>query len=279
MNMLTINASWTDAIAAWDTELRSAGKSSETRYTRTYHLRRLGHDHSSVDPWHITRQHLVDWMGAHDWSAETRRSYRSSLRMFYRWAQAAGHIKADPAHTLESIPVPRAMPRPAPNDVVDDALRSIDLRVRLMILVLVFTGMRRGETARLHTNQLERDLHGWQLRVIGKGGHERVIPIEDSLAASIRMLPQGWVFPGQINGHLSPHYVGKLVSRALGPGWTAHTLRHRYASLAYSVERDIRAVQELLGHASVKTTQIYTYVPRESMRRAAAGAHIGLTAA
>lgn len=279
MNMLTITSPWADAISNWDTHLRALGRSDETRYTRTYHLRRFGSDHPRIDPWKITANHISDWMGTHGWSPETRRSYRSSLCMFYRWAHARGYVAADPAFELDKITVPRAVPRPAPNDVVDDGLRNVDLRVRLMILILTFTGMRRGETARLHTNQLERDMFGWQLRVIGKGGHERVIPIDDSLAASLRMLPQGWVFPGQINGHLSPAYVGKLVSRALGPGWTAHTLRHRYASLAYSVERDIRAVQELLGHASVKTTQIYTYVPRESMRAAAAGAHIGLTAA
>ena len=51
-------------------------------------------------------------------------------------------------------------------------------------------------------------------------------------------------------------YLGKLVSEALGPGYTAHMLRHRFASLAYAVERDLRAVQELLGHAKIETTQV-----------------------
>jgi site-specific recombinase XerD len=76
------------------------------------------------------------------------------------------------------------------------------------------------------------------------------------------------VFPGQVNGHLTSGYVSKLVSDALPPGWTAHTLRHRFASVAYSADRDIRAVQELLGHASVATTQIYTAIPKDALRRA-----------
>ena len=67
-------------------------------------------------------------------------------------------------------------------------------------------------------------------------------------------------------------YVGKLMSRALMAGWSAHSLRHRFAGLAYSVERDIRAVQELLGHASVRTTQIYTPVPSGALRTAVRGA-------
>ncbi|OZF28235.1 hypothetical protein CH296_18965 [Rhodococcus sp. 14-2496-1d] len=279
MNMLIVQPQWLDAIADWEQELRHAGRSKDTRYTRTYHLRRLAHDHRNHSPWDLTRHDLVEWMADHDWAPETRRSYRSSLATFYRWGHAMGHITVDPAFTLAPVKIPRARPRPAPNDVVDDALRHVDLRVRMMILILAFTGMRRGECSRLHTKQLERDLLGWQLRVIGKGGTERLIPIDDQLAATLRLLPSGWVFPGQIDGHISAHYLGKLVSRALGDGWTAHTLRHRFASLAYAVERDIRAVQELLGHASVTTTQIYTYVPEQSMRRAAAGAGVGLFAA
>ncbi|WP_022899139.1 tyrosine-type recombinase/integrase, partial [Humibacter albus] len=80
------------------------------------------------------------------------------------------------------------------------------------------------------------------------------------------------LFPGRVDGHLSAAYVSKLISRALPEGVTAHPLRHRFASRAYAAERDIRAVQELLGHASVATTQIYTAVPDAALRRAALAA-------
>lgn len=76
----------------------------------------------------------------------------------------------------------------------------------------------------------------------------------------------------------APAHVGKLISRTLPAGWTTHTLRHRFASQAYAVDRDIRAVQELLGHASVVTTQIYTAIPDNARRRAAAGADLPLVA-
>jgi len=274
MNMLTLTNEWTEAIAGWEEELRAAGRPGTTRYLRTYHLRRLAHDHSEHEPHQMTHGLLVAWMARHDWSPETRRSYRASLRVFYRWLYATGRADTDIAHSLPTTAVPRALPRPCPTDVLTTATRlaATDVRVRLMLLVLSETGMRRGELCRLRTDHLECDLTGWSLRVIGKGGRVRLIPLTESLARVLRVLPDGYVFPGRIDGHLSPAYLGKLVSEALGPGYTAHMLRHRFASLAYAVERDLRAVQELLGHAKIETTQVYTAVPVGAMRRAVLGA-------
>ena len=67
----------------------------------------------------------------------------------------------------------------------------------------------------------------------------------------------GWLFPGQVDGHLSPDYVGTLLRRLLGRGYSAHTLRHRFASRAYAGTRDLLAVQNLLGHSKPETTQRY----------------------
>jgi len=274
MNMLTLTNEWTEAIAGWEEELRAAGRPGTTRYLRTYHLRRLAHDHGEHEPQQMTHGLLVAWMARHDWSPETRRSYRASLRLFFRWLHATGRSATDISYSLPTIAVPRALPRPCPTEVLLLAKRmaATDLRVRLMLLTLSETGMRRGELARLHTEHLEQDLDGWSLRVVGKGGRVRLIPLTEDLARVLRLLPVGYAFPGQIDGHLSPAYVGKMVSAALGPGYTAHTLRHRFASLCYAVERDLRAVQELLGHASVTTTQIYTAVPADARRRAVLGA-------
>lgn len=269
MGMLTTTPDWQEQITAWDTYLRAAHRPPTTRGLRTYHLRRLAHDHRDRHPFNLAFEDLIGWLAHHDWSAETRRSYRASLRQFYGWAHATGRIPANPAYALPSIATPRALPRPAPDDVVLAALARAGVRERLMVLLLSQTGMRRGEVAQLHTDDLERDLLGWSLRVHGKGGRVRRIPIDEPLARVLRLVPAGWVFPGQIDGHLSPRRVGELVSDVLGPGWTAHTLRHRFATLAYSVERDLRAVQELLGHAKPETTAIYTQVPDEARRRAA----------
>lgn len=269
MQMLTVSAPWGQAVSDWDADLRAAHRPVTTRGLRIYHLRRLGHDHPHRTPWDLGRADLVQWLGGRAWAAETRRSYRASIRLFYRWAHATGRTPVDPAHTLPAIRVPRGLPRPAPDDVVRAAVTIADERTGLMLQVLLQTGMRRGELARLHVDDVERDLLGWSLRVHGKGGHTRAVPITDTLATAIRTYPAGWVFPGQIDGHLSPRRVGELVSEVLGPGWTAHTLRHRFATMAYAVDRDLRATQELLGHARPETTAIYTKVPDEAKRRAA----------
>lgn len=269
MHMLNVSEPWGQAVSDWDGDLRAAHRPATTRGLRTYHLRRLGHDHPQRTPWDLQRGDLIRWLGERAWAAETRRSYRASIVLFYRWAHASGRIGVDPAHTLPTIRVPRGLPRPAPDDVVRAAVAVADERTTLMLQCLLQTGMRRGELARLHTRDVERDLLGWSLRVTGKGGHTRDVPITDSLASAIQGRPAGWVFPGQIDGHLSPRRVGELVSEALGPGWTAHTLRHRFATMAYAVERDLRATQELLGHARPETTAIYTKVPHEAKRKAA----------
>lgn len=279
IRMLTITSAWAEAIAGWDEYLRAANRPATTRTLRTYHLRRLAHDHQVRCPWGLTFDDLIGWLADHQWQAETRRSYRSSLRGFYGWGHARGFCRVNPAYELPPIRVPRALPHPVPDDVIVRALAHAQLRERLMLLILSQTGIRRAELATLHTRALERDLAGWSLRIIGKGGRERVVPICDDLARILHLLPEGFLFPGKIDGHLSPRRVGEVVSDVLGPGWTAHSCRHRFASLAYAVERDLRAVQELLGHARPETTAVYTLVPDRARRRAAlAAGHLAASA-
>lgn len=140
-----------------------------------------------------------------------------------------------------------------------------------MLQLAASAGLRCREIALVHSDDLVRDLAGWSLIVHGKGDRTRHVPLTEDLALELRTY-EGWVFPGQIDGHLSAAYVSKLLSRVL-PGATAHQLRHRFATRAYQLGgRDIRAVQELLGHASVATTQIYTGVDQDSLRRAALAA-------
>lgn len=107
--------------------------------------------------------------------------------------------------------------------------------------------------------------------VHGKGGKQRTVPITDNLADAIRThsagySPDGFLFPGQIDGHISPNRVGVLLSRLMPEGWSMHKLRHRCASKGYAGTGNIRAVQEALGHASVATTQRYTAVTSREVR-------------
>lgn len=258
---------WELDLVAWERHMRAAGQPETTIGMRTYHVRRMARE-IALPMSVIVLDDLTGWLAAQDWRPNTRRSYRSSLRTFYSWAMATGRAVHSPAHLLPAVKVPRARPRPAPEVAYQFALTVADDRARLAILLAAQCGLRRGEIARTRSEHVERDLVGWSLRVTGKGGHVRIVPMTDALAAMIFARPDGWLFPSSHGGHLTPHHLGKLVSRCLPDTLTTHTLRHRCATVSYAATRDLRAVQELLGHAKPETTAIYTQVPDDAIRAA-----------
>lgn len=259
-----------EALRGWREELVAAGRSKGTIGVRMSHLRRCL-DGVGKPVGDVTRRDLIEWMATEDWSASTRRSVRASLRMFFRW-YAEEHGQDSIAEDLPAVPVPRAVPRPAADFVVMDAIRRAEGWVALAIEIMATCGLRRAECAKLRVGDVEAVGQGWVIRVCGKGGHVRIVPCPPSLALRIRRRGGGWVFPGGQDGHVSPGWLGKKVSAVMGDGLTAHTLRHRYASVAYTRSHDLRSVQELLGHASVATTQVYTAVDDVVVRDVAEGA-------
>ena len=260
-------------IAEWGKWLKAAGRPESTIGLRTYHVRRVMRDLDRT-PWEVTTEQLVTYLASKNWAAETRRAYRASLRSFYAWAQATGRRADSPAHLLPTVAVPRGLPRPTPEVYYREALRQADPRSRLMIQLAAICGLRRGEIARVRREDVESDLVGHSLRVVGKGGHVRRVPMPNPMARDVLRMPPGWLFPSPAGGHLTSHHVGKLVSQWLPQGWTTHTLRHRCATVAYASCRDLRAVQELLGHAKPETTARYTQVPVDAVRAAVTAAAV-----
>lgn len=261
---------WEEAIRDWVDWMRAGGVSITALELREYQIRRLASAMAGRDPWLVSQDDLSGWLSGHQWSLETLRSYRSAIRSFYSWATDNGLMLADPARGLRKVPAGKGRPRPAAESVVSKALRQSDDRVWLMITLGAHAGMRRAEIAQVHTRDLIEDPDGYSLLVHGKGAKERVVPLLDEAAEAIRDAT-GWVFPsrqGERLPHLTPAHVGVLVRRALGQGVTAHQLRHRFASVTYQATKDIRAVQELLGHTSVATTQRYTAVADGALRDA-----------
>lgn len=148
-----------------------------------------------------------------------------------------------------------------------------DRRDALMIRIGFEMGLRCCEIARVHTSDVLPVGSRHVLAVVGKGDKRRVIPMKEDLARLILSYPQGWLFPGRIDGHLSAAYVSKRISWALPKSVTAHMLRHRYGTVTYAEGgANIRAVQKLLGHASIETTQVYTEVSDEALWKAAMAA-------
>lgn len=267
MGELETPPSWHEPLAAYLAWMRAAGRPESTIYQRSYHLRRFARTVPG-EPFAVTLDVLVEYLGGQEtWGNATRHAARSTLRGFYQWAHATERMSADPTLRLPRIRQVPGRPRPADDDALQHGLARADERVRLMLRIAAGAGLRCSEVARVHSDDLVQDLDGWSLRVRGKGGRVRVVPLSRALALALRSLPSGYAFPGQVDGHLSGAYVSKLMSAALPEGVTGHMLRHRFASRAYvGAGRDIRAVQELLGHASVATTQVYTAVPRGALR-------------
>lgn len=259
-----------DILRGWLAELEAAGKARGTiAVRRSYVSRCLEAIDRPIDE--ITRADLVVWLAAGDWGASARRNARSSVIMFFAWAERVGIIQASPAVDLPSVRQPRAVPRPCPDSHVLAALGAADPEIALAIEIMALCGLRRGEVCRIRSTDVSPVGKTWVLRVQGKGGHERVIPIPAWIAAAIKDRP-GWLFPGGVDGHISAGWLGKRISKTLPRGFTPHTLRHRFGTTAYSTKRDIFAVQRLLGHASVATTQTYVAAAADSLAESAAGA-------
>lgn len=255
-----------ELIAAWCRWQRAGGTPSGTVRVRRDYLRRLGQDHPHLP--RLTTEDLVTWLAGHDWSPNTRKSARSALAGFYRWAEATGRAGTNPATGLPAVRVPRGRPRPAPEVAYRAALARADARQSLGLQLAGRCGLRLGEIARAHTDHVEPDLAGHSIRVTGKGGHTRLVPLPEDLAEVITARPSGWLFPSPAGGHLTPNWLGKVLTECLPDGLTTHTLRHRCATVAYAHTRDLRAVQELLGHARPETTAAYTAVPDDAVRAA-----------
>ena len=262
-----INGAWSTALEGYRQSLVAAGRPASTIKLRQYQLRRLAADLRG-GPWDHDHEDLVEWLANQAWSVETRRSYRSALRGFYGWAHAAGRVEMDPARLLPPIRPPQRRARPTPELVLVEALDKADDRTRLILLLAARQGLRRGEIARIHSSDVQQGLGGWSLLVHGKGDKERLLPLHLDLAVMLRERGPGWCFPGQVDGHLSPRWVGDLVQRVLPSGWTTHTLRHRFATVAYHGSRDLLAVQELLGHSKSETTRVYVQLPDDALRAA-----------
>lgn len=265
---LPVPVSWAPELDAYLRYLRSVGRPASTVRSRRDQLARFARDHRSLPPFEVTLDDLAEWLAGKRWAAETRRGNRSALVSFYRWAEATGRVELSPAAELPVTRGGQPRPRPALEHEVRVALAGATPRERLAIRLAAELGMRRGEVACVHTRDLVQ-LPGddsWWLLVHGKGNRQRRLPLQADLATTLRALPAGYAFPGRDGGHLSPRYLGKLITGLLPEGVTMHALRHRFATRAYNVDRDVFAVQHFLGHASPATTQRYVLVADARLR-------------
>lgn len=249
---------WPAVLPAFHHYLRACGDSPDTIELRTRHL--MWWSRVCREPGRATLQALEAFMGRETWAPETRRSVRSSLRVFYAWTARQGITDGDPSQHLPKVRVPMAEPRPAPDDAVRAAMAKANDRQMFMLLLGSVAGLRRKEIAQVHTADLELLRDYAELRVKGKGGRERVVTLPLALARRIQRQPEGWLFPNGQGSHLSSAHVGVLLRRILPTGVTPHMLRHACATALHDEGATILELRRFLGHASAATTQRYVYI-------------------
>lgn len=277
--------SWERATQAFTDYLNAGGRTRRTITLRRYWLDRLARDFHDRSPWAITPLELTSWLASGGWGPETKRSIRATVRVFYGWAVDMNLTTVDPSRGLPAVKIPRRVPRPTPDDITEAACARAAGRDLLMLRLALNAGLRREEIAALRWVALD----GRWLTITGKGGHERRVPLPAELVEMLveerarrreGQIGPGWrfavdpgspfVFPGLRGGHMHVDSVGSILSGLLGrSGFAGHTLRHRFATKTLRGSRNLRATQELLGHASILTTQAYTQVVDDDLIEAA----------
>lgn len=218
----------------------------------------------------------------------------SSLRRFYQYQVREGHLKDDPSALIDSPKLGRSLPKALSEAEVERLLQAPDtqqdlgLRDRAMLELLYASGLRVSELVGLEMTQL--NLRQGVVRVVGKGSKERLVPLGEEAAAwldrylrearprLLRGVPSAALFVTQRGEamtrqafwHLIKRYARQVdVKASLSP----HTLRHSFATHLLNHGADLRAVQMLLGHHNLSTTQIYTHVARERLKNVHAAHH------
>jgi integrase/recombinase XerC len=219
----------------------------------------------------------------------------STLRSFFRWACREGHLDHNPTKGLPSPRVPRSLPRALTLADTESLLETEDEghlpeRERALFELLYATGLRVSEAAALDVEDV--DLTARMLRAQGKGRKERIVPFgetaEDALRAwlpvrrdlispSSRPSPEP-LFVNARGGRLTTRSMARVLKRRLrAAGLPAqispHALRHTFATHLLQSGADLRSIQELLGHASLSTTQKYTHLDAARLRDVYRRAH------
>jgi integrase/recombinase XerC len=244
-----------------------------------------GGDPLQVDR-HALRRHLARLMEGGVASGSLTRKV-STIRSFYRYLELTGHLEASPFQGVKGPRRPRRLPSFLSNEDISALVCApetdtpLGLRDRALMELLYAAGVRVSELVGLSAADL--DLRDGLLRVRGKGNKERVVlvgrPARRALAAYLRegrphlaVGAEAALFLNRKGGRLSARGVEGLVRKyALAAGLDQrvfpHLLRHTFATHMLEGGADLRVLQELLGHASINSTQIYTHVTEQAKRR------------
>ncbi|MFV0298055.1 MAG: tyrosine recombinase XerC [Hyphomicrobiaceae bacterium] len=218
----------------------------------------------------------------------------SALRGFFRFLEAEDLLQSRAIFNVSMPKVPRGVPKPLTGEkaaeLVSDAMAQdldwVAARDTAVLLLLYGSGLRISEALGLKTRDAPNALRD-VLRISGKGGKERLVPVLPITIEAVARYqglcpypssPDSPLFVGAKGGPLSPRIIQLLIAKLRAPlglpeTATPHALRHSFATHLLAAGGDLRQIQELLGHASLSTTQVYTAVDRDRMLSVYEAAH------
>ena len=290
-----------EAIRAYSTEQKARAASPHSLRAQAGDLRKLL-THAQTEgwsTWEVKPRELRGFalaLGRRGLDPASQARILSTARGFFRWQFECGRIKANPAEGLRNPKLPRRLPAFLTEGETASLLAlppTVDFpsaRLAALLELLYASGLRVSELVGLDLSDLYRDER--TLRVLGKGRKERLLPFNEQAATVLDryleershlleakgMAPIPAIFLNQRGGRLTATSVRTLLGRALdGAALRArispHALRHSVATHLLNRGMDLRAIQELLGHSSLSTTQRYTHLGLEELAKTYESAH------
>jgi len=255
------------------------------RFLRFLAVDFLGREPDGIDPREVDALAVRSFVAAMSRGKLARKSQArtlSAVRSLFKFACREGVLENNPAAAVRNPKQGTRLPRHLRPGEIEDLLDAVEgdeplaRRDRAVLELLYATGLRVGELVSLEWHDL--DLEGRVVRVLGKGGKERMVPFGRHAAAALAAWREAWdgvrdpaagaddpVWLNARGGRLTDRSIRRIVDRrveeaALAAGVHPHTLRHTFATHLLEGGADLRAIQELLGHSSLSTTQRYTHL-------------------
>lgn len=256
----------------------------------------LGKDEEMNDAAEVTSADVRSWladMARNGLSPRSLRRKTQAARAFFRWIRKQGEISNNPAAEVQLAKIGRKLPEFVREQEMEEILDNpilggdpaLNIRNKLIINILYSCGIRRDELAKI--TDADVDFHQKEIRVHGKRDKTRIIPVADELLKEIKewqtVRNSLYSFPspaplicskrGRLTGRAIYEIVHKLLMATGATHKSPHSLRHTFATSLLNNGAEINSVKELLGHASLQSTQIYTHLTFSDMKKAYDSAH------
>ena len=256
----------------------------------------LGKEEEMNDAAEISTAEVRAWladMARHGQSPRSLRRKTQAARAFFRWMQKQELIANNPASEVQLAKIGRKLPEFVREQEMEEILENpvmggdpaLNMRNRLILNILYSCGIRRDELAKI--TDADVDFHQKEIRVHGKRDKTRIIPVAEELLTEIRQWQKVrdglYTLPspaplicskrGKLSGRAIYGIVHNLLMSTGATHKSPHSLRHTFATSLLNNGAEINSVKELLGHASLQSTQIYTHLTFSDMKKAYDSAH------